>query len=356
MVDWLARRSTGKERNRTSAPRSRSLAHQRPVVGQGDDHAAAGRAQGGDALQHLQVRAVDVGRRVGDQHGTAGQSSSPPARRPPCACSPGVPPSHPGGLSHRLRSTAVGPAPSTDWERLTQKPKAGALVGRGYGEAMERTTWSGVGVSGFLDRAIRLLDRPGRTVLGIAGAPASGKSTLAALLLAELERRRPGAVVGVGMDAFHIGHRVLLRRGLTEIKGAPETFDAAGYIHLLRRIRSESGTIYAPEFDRDIEDSLAHVVEIGPEVGPGGHRGQLSAAGQSAMGPAYAGCWTRRGSSTWPTTSAGGGWWPGTCGTATTRKTPRHGPSATTSATPSWSTPAPNHPDLWIEQQPWRID
>ena len=131
---------------------------------------------------------------------------------------------------------------------------------------MERTTWSGVGVSGFLDRATGLLDRPGRTVLGIAGAPASGKSTLAARLLDELERRRPGAAVGVGMDAFHIGHRVLLRRGLTEVKGAPETFDATGYLHLLRRIRSESGIIYAPEFDRDIEDSLAHVVEIGPQV------------------------------------------------------------------------------------------
>ena len=68
------------------------------------------------------------------------------------------------------------------------------------------------------------------------------------------------------MDAFHIGHRILLRRGQTEIKGAPETFDAAGFLHLLHRIRTESGTIYAPEFDRNIEDSLAHVVEIGPEV------------------------------------------------------------------------------------------
>jgi pantothenate kinase len=131
---------------------------------------------------------------------------------------------------------------------------------------MEPTTWSGVGVSGLLDRALELADRPGRAVLGIAGAPASGKSTLASLLLAELDRQRPGAVVGVGMDAFHIGHRVLLRRGMTDVKGAPETFDALGYIHLLYRIRSESGTIYAPEFDRDIEDSLAHVVEIGPEV------------------------------------------------------------------------------------------
>ncbi len=132
---------------------------------------------------------------------------------------------------------------------------------------MERTTWAGVEVEGLIDRALRLLERPGRAVLGIAGAPASGKSTLAALLLAELERQRPGEAVGVGMDAFHLGHRVLVRREQTQIKGAPETFDAVGFLHLLRRIRTETGTVYAPEFDRDIEDSLAHVVEIGPGVG-----------------------------------------------------------------------------------------
>jgi pantothenate kinase len=132
---------------------------------------------------------------------------------------------------------------------------------------MERTTWSGTGTDGLLSRALALLDRPGRAVLGIAGAPASGKSTLADLLVAELERQRPGAVAAVGMDAFHLGHRVLVRRGQTEIKGAPETFDAVGYLHLLHRIRTETGTVYAPEFDRAIEDSLAHVVEIGPEVG-----------------------------------------------------------------------------------------
>ena len=68
------------------------------------------------------------------------------------------------------------------------------------------------------------------------------------------------------MDAFHIGHRVLVRHGLTGVKGAPETFDAEGYRQLLLRIRREPGPIYAPEFVRDIEDSLAHVIEIGPEV------------------------------------------------------------------------------------------
>jgi len=128
-------------------------------------------------------------------------------------------------------------------------------------------TWVDPEPERLVRRALALLDRPGRSVLGIAGAPGSGKSTLAERLLAELGRHRPGEAVGVGMDAFHIGHRVLVRRGQTGIKGAPETFDPVGYLHLLQRIRTETGTVYAPEFDRDIEDSLAHVVEIRPEVG-----------------------------------------------------------------------------------------
>ena len=131
---------------------------------------------------------------------------------------------------------------------------------------MQHLTWSGQQAGSLTERALTLLDSPGRAILGIAGAPASGKSTLAGLLLDELDRHRPGAAVGVGMDAFHIGHRVLVRQGLTDVKGAPETFDAEGYRQLLLRIRSEPGPIYAPEFVRDIEDSLAHVIEIGPDV------------------------------------------------------------------------------------------
>lgn len=127
--------------------------------------------------------------------------------------------------------------------------------------------WPGSGLDGLLDRALGLLARPGRSLLGIAGAPASGKSTLADLLFAELVAQRPGEVVLVGMDAFHIGHRVLVRHGLTGVKGAPETFDALGYMHLLRRLRTETEvTVYAPEFDRNIEDSIAHVTEISPAV------------------------------------------------------------------------------------------
>jgi pantothenate kinase len=117
------------------------------------------------------------------------------------------------------------------------------------------------------ERARRLLLAPGRAVLGIAGAPASGKSTLTEQLAHELAADHPGAVVVVGMDAFHLGHRVLVQHGLTEVKGAPHTFDARGYVNLLARIRASTETVYAPEFRREIEDSIAHVVEVGPQVG-----------------------------------------------------------------------------------------
>ena len=131
---------------------------------------------------------------------------------------------------------------------------------------MEETTWSGGDLGPLLERAERLLQTAGRAVLGIAGAPASGKSTLSAALVAALGQRHPDEVVLVGMDAFHLGHQVLVRRGLVGVKGAPHTFDGLGYAALLQRIRQSDETIYAPEFHREIEDSLAAVVEVGPQV------------------------------------------------------------------------------------------
>jgi pantothenate kinase len=127
--------------------------------------------------------------------------------------------------------------------------------------------WPGPDADALRERARALLLAPGRAVLGVAGAPASGKSTLTEQLALELAADHPGAVAVVGMDAFHIGHRVLERHGLTAVKGAPHTFDARGYVALLARVRASSETVYAPEFHREIEDSLAHVVEVGPEVG-----------------------------------------------------------------------------------------
>jgi pantothenate kinase len=107
---------------------------------------------------------------------------------------------------------------------------------------------------------------PGRRILGIAGAPASGKSTLASKLTNRLKNEAPGQVELLGMDGFHLAHQILVRRGQVDIKGAPETFDASGFIATLQRIRQTADTVYAPRFERKQEDSIAQAVEIGPEV------------------------------------------------------------------------------------------
>lgn len=131
---------------------------------------------------------------------------------------------------------------------------------------MRRLRWPGPDADELLARARTLRDAPGRAVLGIAGAPASGKSTVTEWLAEQLADE-PERVAVVGMDAFHLGQRVLDAHGLAAVKGAPHTFDARGYVALLDRVRASAEPVYAPEFHREIEDSLAHVVEIGPEVG-----------------------------------------------------------------------------------------
>lgn len=123
----------------------------------------------------------------------------------------------------------------------------------------------------LIARATVLADRASadgrRAVLGIAGAPAGGKSTLTDWLVAELSRRRPGSVAHVGMDAFHLANAVLERHDLRAVKGAPHTFDARGYLALLTRLRDRSAeTVYAPVFHREIEESIAHEIEIDPDV------------------------------------------------------------------------------------------
>lgn len=99
---------------------------------------------------------------------------------------------------------------------------------------------------------------PGRHVVGIAGAPASGKSTLAETLVAGLNAGRPGRAAVLPMDGYHLDDRVLEARGHRPRKGAPHTFDVGGLRHMLLRLRGNAeAEIAVPVFDRAIEIARA---------------------------------------------------------------------------------------------------
>jgi pantothenate kinase len=100
-----------------------------------------------------------------------------------------------------------------------------------------------------------------RRIIGIVGCPGAGKSTLAHGLAAE----HPSTTVVVPMDGFHLARRELVRLNRANRKGAPDTFDLDGYVALLRRLRSAPGeTVYAPWFNRQIEEPIANAIAIEP--------------------------------------------------------------------------------------------
>jgi pantothenate kinase len=114
------------------------------------------------------------------------------------------------------------------------------------------------------DRLLRLVERGGRVLLGIVGPPGSGKSTLVEDLVTAAGV--PAAVVP--MDGFHLAQTELLRLGRSDRKGAADTFDAFGYLAMLRRLRLAGGdeTVYAPVFRRDIEEPVAGAIPVAPDV------------------------------------------------------------------------------------------
>jgi pantothenate kinase len=99
-----------------------------------------------------------------------------------------------------------------------------------------------------------------RVLLGLVGPPGAGKSTLASVLQ---QAYGEGSQV-VPMDGFHLANAELKRLGRDHRKGAPDTFDSAGYVSLLRRLRGQRAgeTVYAPEFQRDIEEPIAGSIAI----------------------------------------------------------------------------------------------
>lgn len=142
----------------------------------------------------------------------------------------------------------------------------------------------------LMTRARALAVRGHRVILGITGAPGAGKSHLAERITDELG---PALACYLPMDGFHLAGEVLERLGRTDRKGAPDTFDASGYIALLRRVHGQPGrgpgpdpapaadrlradhprrdddlhdVVFAPRFRREIEEPIASAIPIGPAV------------------------------------------------------------------------------------------
>jgi pantothenate kinase len=113
-------------------------------------------------------------------------------------------------------------------------------------------------------RVRALIDTGERRVLGVVGAPGAGKSTLGAAVAAAF----PGQCVVVPMDGFHLAQSELERLGRAERKGAPDTFDAAGYVALLRRLRVPVAdeTVYAPEYRRELHNAVAGAIAVPGDV------------------------------------------------------------------------------------------
>lgn len=119
-----------------------------------------------------------------------------------------------------------------------------------------------VTVADLVERAVALAKEPRRQVLGLVGAPGSGKSTVADIIA---EAVGPTAEV-IEMDAFHLSDELLTRLGRRDRKGAADTFDADGYLELLRRLRApDAGTVFVPVFDRTLDLAIVGAAAITEE-------------------------------------------------------------------------------------------
>lgn len=116
----------------------------------------------------------------------------------------------------------------------------------------------------YLNRLRQLTADGRRRILGLVGAPGAGKSTLAQAIVDAL----PGKAIIVPMDGFHLANAELARLGRASRKGAEDTFDSAGYVALLSRLRQQRNdeTIHAPIFRREIEEPIAGAIPVAPDI------------------------------------------------------------------------------------------
>ena len=110
----------------------------------------------------------------------------------------------------------------------------------------------------------RLLSTGVRQIIGITGAPGTGKSTFASGLADALGRERS---IVVPMDGFHLANKIIDGTALRDRKGAIDTFDVGGYVSLLQRLRSrDEPMVYAPSYRRGLEEPIAASIAVPEDI------------------------------------------------------------------------------------------
>jgi pantothenate kinase len=110
-----------------------------------------------------------------------------------------------------------------------------------------------------------------RLLIGLAGPPGAGKSTLAVRLAAEVNARHgAGAMLALSMDGFHLTRAQLQRmpdpqQALLR-RGAPWTFDPAALAARLQALRAGAGAtgVPWPDFQHDVGDPVEDAFLVPP--------------------------------------------------------------------------------------------
>ncbi|MFC9495153.1 nucleoside/nucleotide kinase family protein [Streptomyces sp. NPDC056982] len=111
-----------------------------------------------------------------------------------------------------------------------------------------------MGISRLTAEARKLTASGPRVLLGIAGPPGAGKSTLARALVERIGEQ----AAYLPLDGFHLANAQLERLGLTARKGSEPSFDVRGYVALLRRVLDDTAAdIYVPDYDRTLHEPVA---------------------------------------------------------------------------------------------------